>query len=260
MSIGLGLLVFFVSLIALVAELVLYFILGMGAAFSAHSASTVGSLAFFFVGLMIFTGAMGILYPICAVIATVAKNKKLGGTIFVILIALIMVGYLASALTFGGRARHTAPVIKSVVKGPTQEISPEVPKTAVAASKTDPEAEYIRQGLELKNVKIGEGYGKFDMPGYSKPKKGIYGTIKNIGDKSIGSMQITVYFLDTNTKRVGEKNITILSTASIYDKDSPLKPNYTKDFGYIIENDAPSDWAGKVEVEISKIRFEAEGQ
>ncbi|MBI3302410.1 MAG: hypothetical protein HYZ72_10100 [Deltaproteobacteria bacterium] len=68
-------------------------------------------------------------------------------------------------------------------------------------------------------------------------------------------VRMAVYFLDAGGARVGEKELTIMSSENIMNADPPLKPNYSKDFGYILEDDASKEWAGKVEVEISQVEF-----
>lgn len=267
MSIGIGLLVFFVSLIALVAEFILYFILGMGAAFTTNSASAIGGLAFFFVGLMIFTGAVGILFPVCAILAAITKNKKLGNTVFLSLLTFVLIGYFwFASVAMKGSTHAAIPAIAATrpligpavnpIAGQQSVDKPINPQSSQPAK--SPEMEYIEKSLILKNVKVGNGYGEFDMPGYSETKKGVFGTIKNTGDQSVGQLQITIYFLDSKKLRIGEKTYTVISTSSMFDATPPLKPNYSKDFGYVVEKDAPSDWASEVEVEISKIAFEKE--
>jgi len=251
MNIGLGLIVFFVSLIALVAEFILYLIFGFGASFSGDI-STLEGTAFFFVGLMVLTGATGILYPLFAVLATLSKKKSIFNKVFLLILGIIFIGYffiLPNAVN-----KTKTPIVSKQLKV-EKAVSDETGKKAVE-QQPDIEGQYIKQCLLLKDVKISDGYGQFDVPGYSATKKALRGTIKNIGDKTLGLMQITVYFLDSNGSRVGEKTITVLSTKSIVEPDPAFKPNYSKDFGYIVEEDAPSEWAGKVEAEISKIRFE----
>jgi hypothetical protein len=294
MNLGLGVLVFFVSLIALVAEFILYFILGIGTAFSTNSMTAMSGLAFFFVGLMIFTGSVGVLFPACAILATLTKNKRLGNSVFLSLMALILIGYF-SILPIGMRAQNqgakksTSPITKSrpavtvasheskaidagiasgarppaVAIQPSPQTVTEAPAPAAPEASSAPppeekdlEKDYIKEHLVLKNVKVDSGYGQFDMPGYSTPKKGVFGNVKNTGERSIGSLRITVYFLDEKGLRCSESSFTVISTDSIMGRTPALKPNYSKDFGYIVEKDAPSEWAGKVEVEISNIRFE----
>lgn len=251
MNIGVGLIVFFVSLIALVAEFILYFIFGFGASFSGDISALEGT-AFFFVGLMVLTGATGILYPIFAVLATLTKKKSLFNKTFLLILGIIFISYFFILPNLIKKTK--TPIVSKQLEVGKEVSEKNVKKTVEQQS--DIEGQYIKQFLLLKDVKIIDGYGQFDMPGYSDTKKAVKGTIKNIGDKTLGFIQITVYFLDSNGARVGEKKITVLSTKSIIEPDPAFKPNYSKDFGYIVEKDAPSEWSGKVEVEISKVGFE----
>ncbi|MEK6969583.1 MAG: DUF4352 domain-containing protein [Nanoarchaeota archaeon] len=60
-----SIIIFFVAIIALVPEIILYFIFAMGAGLSGGS---ITGIAAFFVSLFIFTAAIAILAPICAII------------------------------------------------------------------------------------------------------------------------------------------------------------------------------------------------
>jgi hypothetical protein len=251
MSIGIGVIVFFVSLIALVAEFILYFIFGFGASFSGNI-STLEGVAFFFVGLMVLTVTIGFLYPLFAIIATVTKRKSLCTRLFILILGIIFIGYFFIFPASIKKVKITAASKQVKVE---KLVNIEKPKETIG-QENDIEKRYIKEFLLLKDIKVIDGYGKFDVPGYSNTKKAVKGSIKNIGNKTMALLQITVYFLDSNGARIGEKKITVLSTKSIFEPDPAFKPNYTKDFGYIIEDDVPSDWSGKVEVEISKIKFE----
>lgn len=117
-----------------------------------------------------------------------------------------------------------------------------------------PEISYF-PNLKIENLKTGSGYSQFDVPGYSQPKKGIYGSIRNVGDKAVNYIELTVFFLDKSGGRIGEKTHTIISDISFTGDNAPLRPSYVKDFGFSVESDAPSEWSGKIEAEISKITF-----
>lgn len=73
MKFGTAIIIFFVAIIALVAEFILYMIFGIGAAFSG-SINTLAGTAFFFVALMVLTIAAGVLAPICSVIELVLNK------------------------------------------------------------------------------------------------------------------------------------------------------------------------------------------
>lgn len=77
MGIGGGILVFFFSLTALVAEFIIYFIVGM--MFGSSSSG-----AYFFVFLMFLTIFIGVFYPICAAIASGTNNKERGQKLFLL--------------------------------------------------------------------------------------------------------------------------------------------------------------------------------
>lgn len=109
--------------------------------------------------------------------------------------------------------------------------------------------DYIKQ-VELRNFKVamGEKYGK--------QKKGVFGTIINHGNRTLNKVKITVFFLDKKGTIIGEKDFhpVLVNKYSVRD-NKPLKPNYVKDFGYSIQDDAPSLWGGKVKGKISDIEF-----
>lgn len=77
MKIGTSLLILLLAIIALVAEAILYFLFGLGAAFSGNLAQ-IGGIAYFFVSMMIITIALGISAPICAIIESSIKKENLG--------------------------------------------------------------------------------------------------------------------------------------------------------------------------------------
>lgn len=95
MSIGISVVIFFLSIIALLAEIFLYFVFGFGAAFSGDTTTLTG-VAAFFVLLMALTLATGVLAPICAIIEAVAKKKHLGTKILFIFLACVTAFVLLS--------------------------------------------------------------------------------------------------------------------------------------------------------------------
>lgn len=69
-------------------------------------------------------------------------------------------------------------------------------------------------------------------------------------------MTIRVFFLDNAGRRIGEKDFSpVLVTEFSLGDNTPLHPGYRKDFGYNVEDDAPSGWAKKIEAEIADIEF-----
>jgi len=261
-----SIIIFFIAIIALVAEFILYMIFGIGAAFSGD-VSSLALTAFFFVSLMILTVATAVLAPICSVIEFVInkfvdlskiKQKKenklidlflkdIGTSILIIFLLLIFIFLLVFGLAGMNKVSELDKTVNTTQQADTSVIS---------TSKVNPEQQYIKDSLVLESVIVGEGYGKYDTPGYSTKKPTVEGKIRNNGNKSLSMVEITVYFLDASGKRIGEKTYTPIYTSSFMGDSTPLKPNYVRDFGYVVNEDAPSEWANKVEVIISDIVFE----
>lgn len=103
--------------------------------------------------------------------------------------------------------------------------------------------------IEVKGVHIAKGYFG---------DTGVFGEVKNKGNKSLKSVEITTYCLDKEGKVVFEKTYhpVLVSEYSFTSRDNqPLKPNFSKTFGCKLD-DAPSDWSGKVKVEVTDLKFE----
>jgi len=95
-----SLIIFFLSIIALVAEFIIYMIFGIGTAFSGDIRSLSG-IAVFFVSLMIFTAAVGVLSPICALIGFATKKEKIGNITLIILLSLVVIFLIVFSLNVG---------------------------------------------------------------------------------------------------------------------------------------------------------------
>jgi len=111
---------------------------------------------------------------------------------------------------------------------------------------------YIKN-VVLKDFKVSEG----KKYGFGKAVPGVFGTIVNNGDKSLKEVEITVYFLDEKGTVIGEEDFhpVLVSEYSFGNDNKPLKPNYVKDFGYSVEDYAPSSWSKKAKAKITNIEF-----
>jgi hypothetical protein len=89
---------------------------------------------------------------------------------------------------------------------------------------------------------------------------GVFGEVKNIGDRALKEVEITIYCLGADGKPVFEKKYyPVLATdLSFGDEKEPLKPGYSRTFGVKMD-DAPSDWAKKVNVEVTSVAFQEGG-
>ncbi len=85
----------------------------------------------------------------------------------------------------------------------------------------------------------------------------VFGEIKNNGDRTLRQVEVTAYCLDKNGKTVFEKTYhpVLVSEYSLMNDKTPLKPNYSRRFGYKL-NDAPSSWSKKVKVAVTDIEFQ----
>ena len=85
----------------------------------------------------------------------------------------------------------------------------------------------------------------------------VSGIIRNLGNRTLNKVEIIIYFLDKDGMPIFEETYSPVwvSEYSFGTSNKPLKPNYSRRFGYIID-DVPSDWAKKVKAEITDIRFE----
>lgn len=101
--------------------------------------------------------------------------------------------------------------------------------------------------IEVRNIHLGT-----DFLGHV----GVFGEIKNNGDKTLKQVEVTAYCLDKNDKIVFEKTYhpVLVTEYSFMSDNTPLKPNYSRRFGYKLD-DAPSDWSKKVKVEVTDVEF-----
>ena len=102
--------------------------------------------------------------------------------------------------------------------------------------------------IEVRNIHLGN-----DFLG----AVGVFGEIKNNGDRTLREVEITTYCLDKNDKIVFEKTYhpVLVTEHSFMNDNTPLKPNYSRRFGYKLD-DAPSDWSKKVKVAVTDIEFQ----
>lgn len=85
---------------------------------------------------------------------------------------------------------------------------------------------------------------------------GVFGEVKNSGDRTLKEVEITIYCLGSDGKPVFEKTYRpVLVSGLTLGDNQPLKPGYSRQFGVRMQ-DAPSDWTKKVEVRVTNIEFQ----
>lgn len=182
MSIGIGIIIFFVSFVALFAQFFIYMALGVSLGLAgAH----IGGLAWLFIGLMILTGVIGVLAPASAIIQQSTKKNDLGNRIMVIGIIITILGYiLLTSLggVFGGGKLKESKIptpLKIEQEQQQQTKAPEIKATIL--SKKFVEADYMNGivddyiGLKVEFINNTEK----DMKGF----KGSFGLFDIFGEK-----------------------------------------------------------------------------
>ena len=111
---------------------------------------------------------------------------------------------------------------------------------------------YIKK-VALKEFKVSEG----KKYGFGKAIPGVFGTIVNNGNRTLREVEITVYFLNDKGSVISEEDFhpVLVSEYSYSGDNKLLKPNYVKDFGYSVEDYAPSSWSKKAKAKITNIEF-----
>lgn len=275
MKFGTSIIILLLSIVALVAEFILYMIFGVGAAFSGDASSLTG-VAMFFGFLIVFTIAVGILAPISSFIGFIIEKivdtdkyrnqkennwkksffKDAGTSIYILLLSLVVifaiVGGIASNSAVNEEVGANNQLNNSLGQEETQNTqNPTNVQTTSNDSKEIKNENNYLESLEIQSINVTMGYGEYDIPQYDDPKPAVQGKIKNLGDKTISEVELTIYYLDSSGNRISETQYYPVNTRSIFGDDSPLKPNYVRDFGYIVDEDAPNDWGKEIEAEIT---------
>ena len=96
MKLATSIIIFFLAILALVAEFILYMIMGMGSAFSGDMSALEGT-AFFFVSLMILTAVTGVIAPVSALVELVVKKENIGLYIMLSVLGFVAIGLVVFA-------------------------------------------------------------------------------------------------------------------------------------------------------------------
>jgi hypothetical protein len=166
--------------------------------------------------------------------------------LFVIaMIVCLGIGY------FGGVMHTKLRLVRALadVFNPVSEEAEQAPgKTAETSMATEArskeELDYLEKVI-IRNVEIANAV----LGGL-----GVFGEVKNTGDRTLDEVEITIYFLDKTGKPIFEKKYYPVLVSEMSVDNEPLKPGYARKFG-VTADDAPSDWARKVEVKITGVQF-----
>lgn len=106
------------------------------------------------------------------------------------------------------------------------------------------ETAYLGQ-VEIRNVRVGRDV---------LDEEAAFGELKNLGGRTLKEVEITLYCLGKDGRPVFEKTQQPVSD-SPFNTNGPLKAGYSRPFGVKLD-DAPSDWARKVDVKVTKVAFQ----
>jgi hypothetical protein len=167
------------------------------------------------------------------------------------LIILVVLGVAFSGLAIGFFAslsglshRQSSP--GDLTKGKSAVTAPSASSGGAHALGPE-EVAYLPKVL-VKGVHVGKS---------ALDETGVFGEIKNTGDRTLRQVEITIYCLGPQGKPVFEKTYhpVMVSEFSFDESGQPLKPGYSRQFGVKLE-DAPSDWSRKVDVKVTHVEFQ----
>lgn len=86
---------------------------------------------------------------------------------------------------------------------------------------------------------------------------GVFGEVKNTGDRTLKEVEITIYCLGRDGKPIFEKTYhpVLVTDMAFGDEAKPLKPGYSRTFGVKMD-DAPSEWTKKVDVKVTSVELQ----
>jgi hypothetical protein len=84
----------------------------------------------------------------------------------------------------------------------------------------------------------------------------VSGKIKNKGARTLSRVEVTAYFLDGSGNEIFENSFLPVLASGIMADDTPLRPNYIKEFAFKTSG-CPSEWQeGRVRLAITDLEFE----
>lgn len=219
MKVGTSLIIALLAVIAFLAELVLYFVFGLGSALSGDKTSLEGWV-FFFTLLMTLTAATGILAPVFATFGLIIKKPEAASYLLISSLGAVIVIFFVAR--FGGCSFQ-------------KSSSPQ-------RSMSEAGAAYV-SNLDFDSVQVVEGFGL----------SGILGNIENKGPLTIKEIFISQKYMNVNGDSLGQKSVNILEKGT-YDQ-TILRPRSKARFA-IETNDAPEQWDKKPYLSVTYLEFD----
>lgn len=139
----------------------------------------------------------------------------------------------------------------------------------VAVSSIEESSRVISEGLKQSEATLGKAVSengseqneekqayidKIKIVNLRVTKGGVFGEIKNTGNRTLTEVEITIHYLDKYGDTIYEDNHYPVLVSSWSSDNKPLKPNYSEKFGYGT-NDVPSEWSKKIKAYVTDIEF-----
>lgn len=256
MKLGTSIIIFLLALVALAAEVFLYFVSGISALAIPDGASSILSVAHIFVLLMILTAAAGILAPVSALIELALKKENIGNYIFAISMFLVLGLYVIGLIDSKNIKSSHDPIETDTSQ--TELGGPLAREVMEATGKEDDDAEELEEYLE--KVRLYDVEAKYYSTYTSDRVAGVNFKLKNEGDRTLRKVKVTFYFMDSTGTVIAEEDYhPVLVTKYSYGDNKPLKPNYIwqNEPGRFYKADSvPSEWQeGLIKADVTEVDF-----
>ncbi len=164
-----------------------------------------------------------------------------------LLLAAVFWGVLLGVITSIGSSWSRKATTETTPASSTQRSEAESRTGEPRSSGSDPTRSAYLSKVLVRNVHVSKTY----------LGEGVFGEIKNSGDRVLKEVEITIFCLDTEGKPVFETKYhpVLVSGFGIGDAAEPLKPGYSRQFGVKLDS-APSDWSKKVDVKVTSVEFQ----
>lgn len=257
MKLTTSLIISLLAIIAVAAEMVLYWLCGFTAAVGGEEA-TVSAIANVFGYLMVTTGAVALFAPGCALVEHLAKKKNLGIYLLIGLVGLTFL-FIVAARHEGKRqeAQQLRARYQAQIQAPTSLLTPQEQDQALAEFEKLPpnrqaalvealeawEKEEKEFDVEEAKVKYFLNHLTFTNLRVERNVLGsveVSGEVKNIGEKTIRELRVIVVCEDRNGQEIFQDSFYVVRVPSwASDESELLRPNYAKKFHHYL-SDAPS--------------------
>lgn len=155
-------------------------------------------------------------------------------------IFLVVTGATSTAITESARSiTGTRPELQTITPEPVP-----VRVTEREAKLLEEKGAYISK-VEIINLTV----GKTVLGDW-----GVFGEIRNTGDRTLAEVEITVYYFDENRYPIYEDTFYPVHTSGWRSDSKPLKPNYAEKFGYEADS-VPSAWSKEITAQVTNIEF-----